>query len=164
MKKLLPLLALLVALNASAKATWLTDLDEAKKVAAKDKKAILVDFTGSDWCGYCIALHKEVFEKPEFEKFAKDYVLVELDFPRMKPLAAAKKAKNAAVKDKFEVQGFPTVIILSAAGEELGRQTGYTPKSGPKVYLEKIGGFKGAEADAPAPDTKTPKPNPAKAA
>jgi protein disulfide-isomerase len=163
MKKLLLLGVLLTALSASAKVTWLTDLDEAKKVAAKDKKAILVDFTGSDWCGYCMALHKEVFEKPEFEKFAKDFVLVELDFPHAKPLPAAKKIKNAAVKDKFEVKGFPTVMILSFTGEELGRQTGYTPKSGPKAYLEKIEAFKPA-AEAPAPDTKTPKPNPAKAA
>ncbi|MEI7651853.1 MAG: thioredoxin family protein [Verrucomicrobiota bacterium] len=164
MKKILPLLALLVSLSASAKVAWLTDLEEAKKAAAKEKKAILVDFTGSDWCGYCIMLHKEVFDKPEFEKFAKDYILVELDFPHSKPLSAAKKAKNAEAQAKFDVHGFPTVIILSATGEELGRQTGYTPKSGPKVYLDKIGGFKGAAGDAPAPDAKPTKPNPAKAA
>ena len=93
MKKLILPLLLLAAVTARAELTWLTDLDEAKKVATKENKKLLVDFTGSDWCGYCIKLHKEVFDTPEFEKFAKDYVLVELDFPRRKEQPAAEKAK-----------------------------------------------------------------------
>ena len=135
--------ALLAILPAVAAPTWLTDLDEAKKVAAKEKKDILVDFTGSDWCGYCIKLHAEVFDKPEFEAFAKNYVLVELDFPNKKPQSAEEKAKNKAAQAKFGVSGFPTVLLLDAkTGEAYGRQSGYGPGTGPKAYLEKLAAFK----------------------
>jgi protein disulfide-isomerase len=138
MKKLILTLLLLATVTARAELTWLTDLDEAKKAAAKDNKKILVDFTGSDWCGYCIMLHKEVFATDEFEKFAKDYVLVELDFPKKKEQPAAEKAKNQAASKKFGVNGFPTVIILSSSGKELNRQSGYGPGTGPEAYLAKF--------------------------
>ncbi|MEY4272024.1 MAG: hypothetical protein RL250_890, partial [Verrucomicrobiota bacterium] len=135
--------ALLAILPAVAAPTWLTDLDEAKKVAVKENKPILVDFTGSDWCGYCIKLHAEVFDKPEFEAFAKNYVLVELDFPNKKPQSAEEKAKNKAAQAKFGVSGFPTVLLLDAkTGEAYGRQSGYGPGTGPKAYLEKLAAFK----------------------
>ncbi|MEY4131987.1 MAG: hypothetical protein RL592_45 [Verrucomicrobiota bacterium] len=139
MKKLLLTLMLLATVTARAELTWLTDLDEAKKVAAKDNKKLLVDFTGSDWCGYCIKLHKEVFDTPEFEKFAKDYVLVELDFPKRKEQPAAEKAKNQAASKKFGVSGFPTVIVMTAGGKVLNRAEGYSPDSGPEAYLPKLG-------------------------
>lgn len=139
MKKLILILILLATITARAELTWLTDLDEAKKVAAKDNKKLLVDFTGSDWCGYCMKLHKEVFDTPEFEKFAKDYVLVELDFPKRKEQPAAEKAKNQAAQKKFGVNGFPTVIIMSAGGKVLNRAEGYAPDSGPEAYLPKLG-------------------------
>ena len=122
---------------------WYTDLDEAKAVAAKENKPLLVDFTGSDWCGYCIKLHAEVFDKPEFEAFAKNYVLVELDFPNKKPQPPEEKAKNKATQAKFGVSGFPTVLLLDAkTGEAYGRQSGYGPGSGPKAYIEKLSAFK----------------------
>jgi thioredoxin-related protein len=148
MKKLILTLLLLATITARAELTWLTDLDEAKKVAAKENKKILVDFTGSDWCGYCIMLHKEVFATEPFEKFAKDYVLVELDFPKKKEQPAAEKAKNQAASKKFGVNGFPTVILLSASGKELNRQSGYGPGTGPEAYLAKFtdAGKKGKSA------------------
>lgn len=151
MKKLIPILLLLATVTARAELTWLTDLDEAKKVATKENKKLLVDFTGSDWCGYCIMLHKEVFATEPFENFAKDYVLVELDFPRKKAQPAAEKSKNQAAAKKFGVNGYPTVIILSAAGKELNRQSGYGPGTGPEAYLAKFAdtGKKGKSA-APA--------------
>lgn len=128
---------------ACAAPVWLTDLDEAKKVATKENKPILVDFTGSDWCGYCIKLHAEVFDKPEFEAFAKDYVLVELDFPNKKPQPADVKAKNREIKQKFAVTGFPTILLIDAkSGEAYGRESGYGPGTGPKAYLEKLNAFK----------------------
>ena len=131
------------ALPALAGPKWYTDLDEAKAVAAKENKPLLVDFTGSDWCGYCIKLHAEVFDKPEFEAFAKNYVLVELDFPNKKPQPAEEKAKNKATQAKFGVSGFPTVLLLDAkTGEAYGRQSGYGPGSGPKAYIEKLSAFK----------------------
>lgn len=154
MKKLILTLLLLASVTARAELTWLTDLDEARKVAAKDNKKILVDFTGSDWCGYCIKLHKEVFDTEQFEKFAKDYVLVELDFPKRKELPAAEKAKNQAAQKKFGVNGFPTVIILSAGGKVLNRAEGYSPDSGPDAYLPKLGGAVAKKVRAPTPAKK----------
>ncbi len=139
MKKLILILLLLATVTARAELTWLTDLDEAKKVATKENKKLLVDFTGSDWCGYCIKLHKEVFDSPEFEKFAKDYVLVELDFPHKKEQPAAEKARNQAASKKFAVSGFPTVLIMTAGGKVLNRAAGYAPDSGPDAYLPRLG-------------------------
>jgi thioredoxin-related protein len=134
---------MIAALPALAGPKWYTDLDEAKAVAVKENKPLLVDFTGSDWCGYCIKLHAEVFDKPEFEAFAKNYVLVELDFPNKKPQPAEEKAKNKATQAKFGVSGFPTVLLLDAkTGEAYGRQSGYGPGSGPKAYIEKLSAFK----------------------
>ena len=139
MKRLILTLLLLASVTARAELTWLTDLDEAKKVAMKENKKLLVDFTGSDWCGYCIKLHKEVFDTPEFEKFAKDYVLVELDFPKRKEQPAAEKAKNQASQKKYGVNGFPTVIIMNTSGKVLNRAEGYSPDSGPSAYLPQLG-------------------------
>lgn len=134
---------MIAALPALAAPKWYTDLDEAKAVAAKENKPLLVDFTGSDWCSYCIKLHAEVFDKPEFEAFAKNYVLVELDFPNKKPQPPEEKAKNKATQAKFGVSGFPTVLLLDAkTGEAYGRQSGYGPGSGPKAYIEKLSTFK----------------------
>ena len=99
----------------------------------------LVASTGSDGCGYCIKLHKEVFDTPEFEKFAKDYVLVELDFPKRKEQPAAEKAKNQAAQKKYGVNGFPTVIIMNTSGKVLNRAEGYSPDSGPLAYLPQLG-------------------------
>lgn len=134
---------MIAALPALAAPKWFTDLDEAKAVAVKENKPLLVDFTGSDWCGFCIKLHAEVFDKPEFEEFAKGYVLVELDFPNKKPQPAEEKAKNKAIQAKFAVTGFPTILLLDAkTGEAFGRQSGYGPGTGPKAYLEKLSAFK----------------------
>lgn len=139
MKKLILTLLLLATVTARAELTWLTDLDEAKKVATKENKKLLVDFTGSDWCGYCMKLHKEVFATEEFEKFAKDFVLVELDFPKRKEQPAAEKAKNQAAQKKYGVNGFPTVIIMNTSGKVLNRAEGYSPDSGPSAYLPQLG-------------------------
>ena len=128
--------ALLAILPAVAAPTWLTDLDEAKKVAAKEKKDILVDFTGSDWCGYCIKLHAEVFDKPEFEEFAKNYVLVELDFPNKKPQSDEVKTKNRAAQQKYGITGFPTILLMDAQGEVYAR-TGYKA-GGPEKYVSHL--------------------------
>ncbi|MEY3853074.1 MAG: hypothetical protein RI910_2054, partial [Verrucomicrobiota bacterium] len=147
-------LLLLATVTARAELTWLTDLDEAKKVATKENKKLLVDFTGSDWCGYCIKLHKEVFDTPEFEKFAKDFVLVELDFPKRKEQPAAEKTKNQAAQKKYSVNGFPTVLILSVGGKVLNRAEGYSPDSGPSAYLPQLGAPAVKKVKAPTPSKK----------
>jgi len=154
MKKLILALLLLATVTARAELTWLTDLDEAKKVATKENKKLLVDFTGSDWCGYCIKLHKEVFDTPEFEKFAKDYVLVELDFPKRKEQPAAEKTKNQAAQKKYGVNGLPTVLILTVGGKVLNRAEGYSPDSGPSAYLPQLGAPAIKKVKAPTPAKK----------
>ena len=156
MKKLILTLLLLASVTARAELTWLTDLDEAKKVAMKENKKLLVDFTGSDWCGYCIKLHKEVFDTPEFEKFAKDYVLVELDFPKRKEQPAAEKAKNQAAQKKYGVNGFPTVIIMNTSGKVLNRAEGYSPDSGPSAYLPQLGAPAAKKPRTATPPKKEP--------
>ena len=117
----------------AADPVWLTDLDEGIKVAKAEKKAILVDFTGSDWCGWCIRLKKEVFDQKEFAAATKDFVLVELDYPQKKKQPAEEKAKNKALAEKFGIEGFPTIMLLDANGEPFA-QTGYLA-GGPAKYL-----------------------------
>ena len=123
----------LSALSLSAADGWLTDLDEGIKVAKAEKKAILVDFTGSDWCGWCIRLKKEVFDQKEFAAATKDFVLVELDYPQKKKQPAEEKAKNKALAEKFAIEGFPTIMLLDAEGVPFA-QTGYQD-GGPVKYL-----------------------------
>ena len=123
----------LSALSLPAADAWLTDLDEGIKVAKAEKKAILVDFTGSDWCGWCIRLKKEVFDQKEFAAATKDFVLVELDYPQKKKQSPEEKAKNKALAEKFAIEGFPTIMLLDADGEPFA-QTGYQD-GGPVKYL-----------------------------
>jgi thiol-disulfide isomerase/thioredoxin len=132
MKKIL--LALFVtALSLHASDIWLTNYDAALKQAAADKKPLLIEFTGSDWCPPCKALTANVFEKPAFEDFAKaNVVLVKFDFPRRKEQEEALKTANQAMAKKYQVQGFPTIILVSSSGEEIARKVGYdgeTPDS-----------------------------------
>ena len=127
----LALLATLPSLFAAD--AWLTDLEAAKKQAAAEKKDILVDFTGSDWCGWCIRLKKEVFDQPEFAEAAKKFVLVELDFPNKKPQSDEVKAKNRAAQKTYGITGFPTILLMDAQGEVYAR-TGYQA-GGPEKYV-----------------------------
>jgi thiol:disulfide interchange protein len=111
------------ALSASAFATtlegWSTDLDQALAAAKKEKKAVLVEFTGSDWCPPCIAMRKNVFSKKEFVSAASQkYILVELDFPKGTPDVAEKNKPQA---EKYKIEGFPTVVLLNADGKEFSR-------------------------------------------
>jgi protein disulfide-isomerase len=129
---LLAALALLVV-NAGA-SEWLTDLPKAQAKAKEEKKLVMLDFTGSDWCGWCIKLHNEVFSKPEFAEYAKkNLVLVEVDFPRKKQLSAAQKRANDALQQKYKIEGYPTIIVLNGEGKEVGK-LGYMP-GGPKAFI-----------------------------
>jgi protein disulfide-isomerase len=116
---------------------WLTDYDAALKKAAAENKYVLLDFSGSDWCGWCIKLDREVFSKPEFLDYAKEnLILVMVDFPREKPQTKEQKAANEALSEKYDIEGFPTVLILSPAGKVVER-TGYAP-GGPTAYVNRI--------------------------
>src|SRR5688572_1046208 len=116
MKKLFALGAALL-LSSSAFA-WHTDLGAAQAKAYAENRFVLVNFTGSDWCSWCVRLKDEVFSKPEFERFAGNHlVLVEVDFPRRKPQNPAQKQANKALAEKYFVQGYPTVVVLNSKGE-----------------------------------------------
>ena len=136
------LLLLGAAVASAAEPVWLTDLDAAKAQGVKENKPVLVDFTGSDWCPPCKALHKQVFESAEFAAVASRYVLVELDYPKSKPQTPELKAKNAALSKQFGITGFPTVLLLDAkSGEVFGKTVGFGGQTA-KEYLDKLASFK----------------------
>ncbi len=113
---------------------WLTDLAAAQAAAKSGNKPILMDFTGSDWCGWCIKLKKEVFDTAEFTTWAaKNVVLLEVDFPNSKEQTDAVKAQNQELQGKYQVQGYPTIVLVAPDGNELGRM-GYQ-RGGPKPWI-----------------------------
>lgn len=121
----------------SAASGWLNDYKKAQQETKAGNKLLLLDFTGSDWCGWCIKLHKEVFSKPEFAKYAKDnLVLVEVDFPHEKKQTEELKKANEALQGKYKIEGYPTIIVLDSQGQKIG-ETGYTP-GGPKAFIAEL--------------------------
>jgi thioredoxin-related protein len=112
---------------------WLTDFDSAKQRAQAENKKILVYFSGSDWCGPCIQMKREVFEQAPFVEYAsKNLVLVRADFPRNKKnqLDAAQKAHNEKLAEKYNPQGdFPLTLLLDGGGNVLFRWDGYASQS-----------------------------------
>ena len=126
----------------AAESTWLTDLPKAEAQAKTENKIVLLDFTGSDWCGWCIKFKKEVLDTPEFQTYAaKNVVLVELDFPHKVAQADDLKKANAALQSKFDVHCFPTLVALDKNGKEIGRQVGYS-EGGPAAFIAKLEKFK----------------------
>lgn len=116
---------------------WMTDLPKAQAKAKAEKKMVMMDFTGSDWCGWCIKLDKEVFSTPEFAEYAKkNLVLVEVDFPRKKKQSAEQKKANAELQKKYKIQGYPTIIVLNGEGKQIG-ELGYM-KGGPKAFTAEL--------------------------
>ena len=118
---------------------WLTDFKEAQQLAEKEKKVMLVDFSGSDWCGWCIKLDKEVFSQAAFKQFAaKNLVLVLIDFPKKKSLSQSQLAANNALAEKYGIDGFPTVLLLKPDGSIIVR-TGYR-RGGAEAYVKYLNG------------------------
>jgi len=114
---------------------WETDFDKAQKKAAKEGKPMLVNFTGSDWCGWCVKLDGEVFSKKEFEAWAKkNVILVKLDFPRKSTQTAEEKKRNRELMKKYGVRGFPTILFIDAKGKVIGK-SGYL-KGGPSAWTK----------------------------
>jgi len=126
---------------------WYTDVKEAITVSNKENKPMLMFFTGSDWCGWCIRLQNEVLKTTEFQKWAKDnVVLVELDYPRRTPQTPEIKNQNNELQQAFAIQGFPTIYFTSAEAIDgkvnfkgLG-QTGYVA-GGPTAWLAVANGI-----------------------
>ncbi len=117
---------------------WQTDFEAAKAQAKAENKIMLVDFTGSDWCGFCIKLHDEVFNKDAFkDDAAKKFVLVELDFPHEKKLPDELKAQNEKLGKEYKVNGYPTVCMMDAEGKIIAKFVGFGPGTGDK-YLTRL--------------------------
>lgn len=120
------LFLLTLTVFADGKRGWDDNYEKGLAEAKKDGKMVLLDFTGSDWCGYCMKLDDEVFSKSDFKKFAKDkLVLIELDYPKGKRLNKATQEQNAELKTQFRISGYPTIVMVDAEGKEQARWVGY---------------------------------------
>lgn len=125
----------------SQELTWHTDVKKASDISIKSKKPMMFFFTGSDWCGWCKKLKREVFDTPEFTRWAKDnVVLVELDFPRRSALSPQIVQQNNELQQMFAVRGYPTVWMVNPAKtdkqvsfDRLG-STGYVA-GGPSAWI-----------------------------
>ena len=146
MKKILVIAFLTLtsmSMQAQEELTWHTDMSKATDISIKENKPMFLFFTGSDWCGWCIRLQKEVFKTPEFIKWAKDnVVLVELDFPRKNNQSEEVKMQNAQLQQQLQVRGYPTVWFVSAAKTAEAKinlnalgSSGYVA-GGPKVWID----------------------------
>jgi protein disulfide-isomerase len=143
MKKIVFALLLIATISTNAQElTWETNIEKAIAVSNKTNKPMLMFFTGSDWCGWCIKLQNEVLKTPEFAAWVKDkVVLVELDYPRRTPQSDELKMQNNGLQQAFAVQGYPTVWFAYAGlkdgktnFEQIGK-TGYVA-GGPSKWLE----------------------------
>jgi thioredoxin-related protein len=120
----------LVAATAAPGAEWRhgaeqSTVAEAADQAKREGKAVMFNFTGSDWCTWCKRLKEEVFTQPEFESFARDHlVLVEVDFPKRTPQPEALKVANQDAARKMGVSGYPTLVFFNSDGKMIGR-SGY---------------------------------------
>lgn len=121
-------------------ASWLTDLSEVQAKAKEEGKPILMDFTGSNWCGWCIKLKKEVFSKPAFVDYANEHlILMTVDFPQGLKQEDSLKEQNNKLLDAYGVNGFPTIILVDFEGKVLGK-TGYK-RGGPEAYVAHLKGL-----------------------
>lgn len=133
-----------VELSANESIKWYTNYDEAVQVAKSSSKPLLLLFTGSDWCTWCIKLEQEVFHTPDFARIAGDkFVFVKLDFPMNSTLPQKMGAQNKQLQKQFSVAGFPTVVILDAQQQRQMGSTGYRPGGG-KAYADYLLGMIGS--------------------
>ncbi len=117
---------------------WVNEFEKAKQTAASEGKDLLMDFTGSDWCSWCIKLHKEVFDFDQFKTGApKNFVLVELDYPQDKSkLSQEVQDQNSKLQKDFAIRGYPTILLADASGRPYAR-TGYQA-GGPDAYMKHL--------------------------
>lgn len=120
---------------------WLTDFDAAKEQAREKHDFLLINFTGSDWCPPCMRLRKQVFAQPAFADYAQEnLVLLEADFPRRKQLSAEQQSANDSLARTYQIDSFPTIVVLDPQGKEVGR-FGYTP-GGADAFIQRIEGLR----------------------
>ena len=129
---------LVFAAFARAESDWLHDWNKAQEEAKANHKLLFLNFTGSDWCGWCIKLDKDVFSQPKFKDYAHDnLVLVELDFPRRKSQPTEERKQNMELAQQYEVLGFPTIVVLNSNGQKVWKFDGYFP-GGPEAFIEQL--------------------------
>jgi len=119
---------------------WSINYSQSLRSAKTQDKIVLVNFSGSDWCGWCVKLKSEVFDTPEFKRWAaRNALLFQADFPKRRYQSAGTKKQNKGLSSKFGIRGYPTILVLDAAGKEIGR-LGYV-KGGPGKWLAKLKGI-----------------------
>lgn len=126
-KLIFPIITATLMGLAGAAESWSTNPDEAMKQAATQNKGVLLEFTGSDWCGACIIQKKEALSKPEvLEKIAVSFIPVELDFPRKKEQDAQTKKLLTGYKESYGIHAFPTLIFTDEKGRPVHSVLGYS--------------------------------------
>ena len=114
---------------------WEHNYQQALNQAKTMHRPVLMNFTGSDWCAGCVQLDREVFSTPEFKSYAaKNLVLLELDFPHEKYIDPQTAKQNQALQQQYQVEGFPTIIVLSTEGKKVGEISGYSGQ-GAKAFI-----------------------------
>lgn len=149
-----------VALEGAKPGEWTMDLAAAKKLAKSKQLPVFLNFTGSDWCGWCKLMDKSVFSQEAWKQYAKDeLVLVTLDFPKKDPSIVPEKyrERNAELQEQLEIKGFPTYVLLDSDGKtELGR-LGASRNSTPESFIEQLKGalrYRATEVAAYAKELK----------
>jgi len=123
---------------ARAESGWLNDYKKAQEEAKASNKFLLLDFTGSDWCGWCKKFDKEILSQSQFQDYAREnLVLVELDFPRAKPQSPELRRQNQELANQYQVQGFPTIVVLNGDGQKLWQYDGYF-SDGPAAFIAQL--------------------------
>jgi len=121
--------------------TWTGNFDVALKQAQKTHQQILINFSGSDWCGPCIRLRKEILETEAFEKYAAEHlVLVRADFPRQKKnrLSAEQTKLNEALAERYNPEGkFPFTVLADETGKVIRSWDGF-PEESPEAFVQQV--------------------------
>jgi len=137
-------LIIAVIFTLTANVTWLGDFSEAKQEASKSHKLILINFSGSDWCGPCIRERKEILENDAFTKYASDHlILVRADFPRQKKnqLSKEQTKRNELLADKYNPDGkFPYTLLVDDQGKVLKDWDGF-PNESPEQFVNQVNAF-----------------------
>ena len=125
---IVPLAVALALCNAScarADQAWTTDYKQAQDEAKASHKLLLLDFTGSDWCGYCFQFDRAILSQPQFKDYAnKNLILMEVDFPRRKAQTVETRKQNMELAQRYQVEGFPTLVLLNGEGKTVWRYDG----------------------------------------
>jgi len=124
--------------SAAAENSWETDYQKAQEEAKSQHKLLFINFTGSDWCGYCIRMDRDVLSKPQFKDFAtKNLVLLEVDFPRAKEQPQVLRVQNRKLAGEYGIEGFPTFVVLNGEGKKVWMWDGYFP-GGPEAFVAEL--------------------------